>query len=721
METTKASRDGSLLLKAYARREHLVQGALVVLQKMKEKYPKMFWNDVDADVEANGAFEDEENEDERFRALEDCAKIVALVDQASKVMSSNNNNDNNNSIHELYFKSSSTTSRVSQFVKKRTRTLCEDLKQALRNVLRRALKRTNWPPPLTPSHLSEYEWNIMSDDTNGVVVSRCCELLFVLQNAMEMDGFVDSNSTYDFVAETFAIDCQKRFEKAFASSQHSRAPELMLNCCVKQIEQVPALVSSALINYRIRNSTARDDKSFLEEMFENRSSAFAKTFASALGDSARILFKDIYCTKCETDERQRKKSPSSSSSLASNNNNSKKWWLHLADCAIEFDDKCAKEYGRFPNRNKCLDILANSNEDWKISWLSSELEAGWNEVKPLVESKDVGWECECEAETREEDEDGDGIYYDDDNAFNDIEPEAPSLSGIGPPKVAIHVASLLMKLVARSEKLTDDEHRVEFLARVPALLVEKFRDAIDYKAAEIEHDLFSSDLVYSNAAVTQIGSCIAACLKIEETLSEISEWPFLVELVRGYNKESGEEENKRDEIEDAEDAEGVFDDECKMCKETRDAWIDRLANVAIGKSCDALDGYRSYASALRFTKLDDDEELNTPATNACHNLLVGLPMLRSWLELLHRSLDARAFQRAWRKICKGVSKRAFSTDVISFIEKKKLAMSEYGLNQFSIDVDTFIATFVQYSSSGGRRAVAHAIDSKTREFLQNKL
>ena len=85
------------------------------------------------------------------------------------------------------------------------------------------------------------------------------------------------------------------------------------------------------------------------------------------------------------------------------------------------------------------------------------------------------------------------------------------------------------------------------------------------------------------SAVTRIGSCIAAALKIEETLSELSEWPFLVELVRGYKGDETDEE-------DHDDVEGVFDDECKMFKDLRDVWIDRLANVAIGKSCDALMG-----------------------------------------------------------------------------------------------------------------------------------
>ena len=89
--------------------------------------------------------------------------------------------------------------------------------------------------------------------------------------------------------------------------------------------------------------------------------------------SLRLL--KTYCAKCELD--------------------AKKWWLHLADCAIAFDEKCEKDFGRFSNAPKCLDVLADRSEDWKVSWLLSELEAGWNEIKPLLDSKDAGWECEA--------------------------------------------------------------------------------------------------------------------------------------------------------------------------------------------------------------------------------------------------------------------------------------------------------------------------------------
>ena len=77
--------------------------------------------------------------------------------------------------------------------------------------------------------------------------------------------------------------------------------------------------------------------------------------------------------------------------------------------------------------------------------------------------------------------------------FNvDVEDDG-TLPGVTAPKVSTVLATLLANLVARSEKLSDDEHKVEFLARVPALLVEKFRDAVDDKANEVEHDLFSEN------------------------------------------------------------------------------------------------------------------------------------------------------------------------------------------------------------------------------------
>jgi len=411
-----------------------------------------------------------------------------------------------------------------------------------------------------------------------------------------------------------------------------------------------------------------------------------------------------YCAKCESD--------------------AKKWWLHLADCAIAFDEKCEKDFGRFSNAPKCLDVLADGSEDWKVSWLLSELEASWNEIKPLLDSKDAGWECEASGYAEGSPDD---IERD---TFNVDVGDDGTLPGVTAPKVSTVLATLLANLVARSEKLSDDEHKVEFLARVPALLVEKFRDAVDDKANEVEHDLFSENMDVVTRAVIRIGACIAASLKIEETLSELSELPFLVDLVRGYKRDDDDEDDNEDD-----NIEGVFDDECKMFKDLREVWIDRLANVAVGKSCDALDGYRSYASALRFTKCgvgvknDDDDRENTspPAspssqfpTKASHLLLVGLPALRAWLALLHRSLDSRAFQRVWRKICTSVSKRCFSDDIVRYLlEKQKKEMSEEGINQFAIDVDTYVATFVPYSTN--RKAVALAIDRRVRDFLSGKV
>ena len=151
--------------------------------------------------------------------------------------------------------------------------------------------------------------NVGGIESIGAVISRCCELLFVLQTALERDGFLHGNSEnsnsnsrvvygqgtceaalqqYDFVAETFAIAVKKRFVKAFANTQHSRAPELMLNCCAKQIEFLPSLVATTLIQFNNEKNGNDNTASFLEELFEKRSSAFASTIASAMSDSARV-------------------------------------------------------------------------------------------------------------------------------------------------------------------------------------------------------------------------------------------------------------------------------------------------------------------------------------------------------------------------------------------------------------------------------------------------
>ena len=717
-KSIRASRIASDILNLLAKREHLTSAALDVVQKMKEKRKGVF-------VVVASEEEDVEEEEEEAASypflLDELAKAVALIDQTSMM---GRNRESTRSVIGF----GSMASRVSSHAKNRTLAVAEECRRALTTILRRSLKRTNWPPPLTPSQLSEYEWNVGDNEGNGIVITRCCELLFVLQSALENDIFIRDDSRknnavygqelagatapvrrYDFAAETFALAVQRRFLKAFASAQHSRAPELMLNCCAKQIEFVPSFVASALIEFinektdEGRDSGNNTTTSLLEGLFEKRSSSFACTIASALSDSACTLMEDVYCAKCDSD--------------------AKKWWLHLADCAIEFDDKCERDFGRFSSAPKCLDVLADRNEDWKVSWLLSELEANWNEIKPLLDSKDVGWECEASGYAEGSRDDDDDLDFSEDNDDRD---DAGSLPGVTAPRVATVLATLLANLVARSEKLSDDEHRVEFLARVPALLVEKFRDAVDDKASEVEHDLFSETMDVVTSAVTRIGSCIAAALKIEETLSELSEWPFLVELVRRYKGDETDEE-------DHDDVEGVFDDECKMFKDLRDVWIDRLANVAIGKSCDALDGYRSYASALRFTKSSDEnvdenrENASPPAspssqfpTKASHLLLVGLPVLRSWLALLHKSLDSRAFQRAWRKICKSVSKRCFSDDIVRYLlEKQKKEMSEEGLNQFAIDVDTYVATFVPYSAN--RKTVALAVDRRVRDFLNGTI
>ena len=708
----RASRMASVILHHLAKREHLTCASLDIVRKMKEKRKGVFVLASEEEEEAGG--EEEEEEEEFYPLLlDELAKSVALINQASSMARNRDGDDTNIRVF------ASMSSRVSSCARKRTLAVAEECRRALTTILRRSLKRTNWPPPLTPSQLSEYEWNVGESESNGVVISRCCELLFVLQTALESDIFISGDNRkdsidirvgqYDFVAETFALAVQKRFVKAFASAQHSRAPELMLNCCAKQIEFVPSFVASALIQCNKDekdndDAGSNDTTSFLEELFEKRASAFASTIASALSDSARALLEDVYCAKCESD--------------------AKKWWLHLADCAIAFDEKCEKDFGRFSNAPKCLDVLADGSEDWKVSWLLSELEASWNEIKPLLDSKDAGWECEASGYAEGSPDD---IERD---TFNvDVEDDG-TLPGVTAPKVSTVLATLLANLVARSEKLSDDEHKVEFLARVPALLVEKFRDAVDDKANEVEHDLFSENMDVVTRAVIRIGACIAASLKIEETLSELSELPFLVDLVRGYKRDDDDEDDNEDD-----NIEGVFDDECKMFKDLREVWIDRLANVAVGKSCDALDGYRSYASALRFTKCgvgvknDDDDRENTspPAspssqfpTKASHLLLVGLPALRAWLALLHRSLDSRAFQRVWRKICTSVSKRCFSDDIVRYLlEKQKKEMSEEGINQFAIDVDTYVATFVPYSTN--RKAVALAIDRRVRDFLSGKV
>ena len=45
--------------------------------------------------------------------------------------------------------------------------VAEECRRALTTILRRSLKRTNWPPPLTPSQLSEYEWNVGESEYRG--------------------------------------------------------------------------------------------------------------------------------------------------------------------------------------------------------------------------------------------------------------------------------------------------------------------------------------------------------------------------------------------------------------------------------------------------------------------------------------------------------------------------------------------------------------------------
>ena len=97
---------------------------------------------------------------------------------------------------------------------------------------------------------------------------------------------------------------------------------------------------------------------------------------------------------------------------------------------------------------------------WKVSWLLSELEAGWNEVKPLVDSN--AWDGSAKrdgyAEGSRAVNDNNADFNMDDDDGNDDE----SLPGINAPKVATVLATLLAKLVARSEKLSDDEPKLSF-------------------------------------------------------------------------------------------------------------------------------------------------------------------------------------------------------------------------------------------------------------------
>ena len=190
--------------------------------------------------------------------LDELAKSVALVNQASLMVRIPNDS-------EWWFYFAVVINDFESVVVCTNRTPCcrgeiSSTLLPLTTILHRAVKRTNWPPPLTPSQLNEYDWNVGGLESIGAVISRCCELLFVLQTALERDGFLHGNSEnsnsnsrvvygqgtceaalqqYDFVAETFAIAVKKRFVKAFANTQHSRAPELMLNCCAKQIEFLP--------------------------------------------------------------------------------------------------------------------------------------------------------------------------------------------------------------------------------------------------------------------------------------------------------------------------------------------------------------------------------------------------------------------------------------------------------------------------------------------------
>ena len=233
----RASRMASVLLHHLAKREHLTCASLDIVRKMKEKRKGVFVLASEEEEEAGGGGEEEKSYP---LLLDELAKSVALINQASSMA---RNRDGDDTTIRAF---ASMSSRVSSHARKRTLAVAEECRRALTTILRRSLKRTNWPPPLTPSQLSEYEWNVGESESNGVVISRCCELLFVLQTALESDIFISGDNRkdsidirvgqYDFVAETFALAVQKRFVKAFASAQHSRAPELMLNCCAKQIE-----------------------------------------------------------------------------------------------------------------------------------------------------------------------------------------------------------------------------------------------------------------------------------------------------------------------------------------------------------------------------------------------------------------------------------------------------------------------------------------------------
>ena len=65
----------------------------------------------------------------------------------------------------------------------------------------------------------------------------------------------------------------------------------------------------------------------------------------------------------------------------------------------------------------------------------------------------------------------------------DVEDDG-TLPGVTAPKVSTVLATLLANLVASSEKLSADEHKVEFLASVAAPRVEKSHDAGADKAKE---------------------------------------------------------------------------------------------------------------------------------------------------------------------------------------------------------------------------------------------
>ncbi|KAK9274040.1 hypothetical protein L1049_018854 [Liquidambar formosana] len=348
-------------------------------------------------------------------------------------------------------------------------------------------------------------------------------------------------------------------------------------------------------------------------------------------------------------------------------------WLHLIDLIVTFDKRMQSllnsEPESFEGFSKGISVLSVSCDrpDWIDIWAKMELKDAWKKLK--VELKDErAWLANIKH----------GVEFHVDGELDQF--LLSTREDHKAPLIAESAIKIAWEMIERCQTLQTVSLRIQFIRSTAASFFWYFFNVLLLRCKRPE---FPSDYPDDDALVRICGS-INAARYIE---SKLQEWSDDVNLLEMRIAENGSNIHMKDDVSHNT---VFFSEEIKALAELQTNWLMEILTDLL-RQFEIL-SWEYVQNREYFEQVQEDlSPVSVSATMdlaVSTNVVEALDALRSELQVIEMSLNAKDFLDLWRSVADGLDHFILGSILASDIN-----FSDEGVNQFGTDMQALFLVF----------------------------